>query len=164
MGNKGLTILIASNIVAITLALVLSWLLWSSVTSSIKAYEDLYLARRKIAVAETWREAFKNNETIMAHLSDVFVTPNSLVSFIEEMEHLAQNQAVSLTISEPVQTDQSLELNLGLRGGFSETHLFLEQLGNLPYDLTVENLSLQGSNGAWSGSAHLALKSFDGKK
>ncbi|MBI2097504.1 MAG: hypothetical protein HYT46_01015 [Candidatus Vogelbacteria bacterium] len=124
---------------------------------------EQYLAARAGADLVNWQQALTANQSELAKVRSAFVSRESLIQFIEELETVARESGVDLTLDEPVIESNSLTLSMKAVGSFAKVYRWLERLENLPYRLTFERINLSAGLNAgadWSGDISLVLGSF----
>lgn len=109
-----------------------------------------------------------------ATLEKAFVTPGSIVDFIESMESLARGAQVSLSLGsvEPDKTKDILRASLEAKGRFERVFSYIALLESMPPELSITKLSF-GKTGAaplekdpntWSAHADLEVTTFLNQK
>lgn len=149
------------NVLILVGSLALVYLVRRDAETVISAHTEQYLAARAKADLENWRQALEASEDELAKVRSAFVSRESLIQFIEELETVARESDVGLTLSEPVIGQTALTLSLKARGSFAKLYRWLARLENLPYQLAFERINLRTGAGAdWSGDVSLILNSF----
>ena len=151
----------ALNLLALAASVTLIFLVRQDMGRTMAAYQEFYAAARLKANTELWRLSIEESQPARALMSTAFIGRGSLIRFIEELEALARTNEIELNLSEPSFSGESLRLSIGVKGAFSKIGRFLIQLENLPYALTIEQLSLSASGSDWVGSLAVVLVSFD---
>ncbi|MBI4136369.1 MAG: hypothetical protein HY481_02380 [Candidatus Vogelbacteria bacterium] len=147
------------NVLVLAGSLALVYLIRRDADTVISAYAKQYLAARAEADLENWRQTLETSAGYLAKVRAAFVSRESLIKFIEELEAVARESDVNLTLDEPVIGQTSLTLSLKVDGSFVNLYRWLARLENLPYPLTFERINLRAAAG-WSGDISLALDSF----
>lgn len=149
------------NVLVLVGSLALAYLIRRDAETVISAYTEGYLAARAKADLINWRQALEASEEDLTKVKSAFANRESLIQFIEELETVARESDVDLTLSEPVIGQTSLTLSLEADGSFAKLYHWLARLENLPYQLTFERINLSARAGAgWSGDISLVLNSF----
>ena len=109
----------------------------------------------------------EDKRTLIAH---AFVTPGSLVDFIESAESIGRTAQVSLTLRsvEPDKTRNLLRVSLDASGRFERLYQLLSLLESLPPEITVTRLSLSKASLAplekdpntWNAHADLEVSTY----
>ncbi len=127
----------------------------------------------------------ENTKDSRAKLASFFVSKESIVSFIEELESLAKQANVVLTMDTPLEEKEaplsrqaSLRLNVKVNGQFSDVMYFVRLIENLPYKIFVDRVVLTSlsistmvplplsktvSKTSWAGSISFRLDSYINK-
>ncbi|HET8575363.1 MAG TPA: hypothetical protein VFM02_04335 [Candidatus Paceibacterota bacterium] len=123
----------------------------------------------EIGVNEEGKEAFsrlessvKNTETNRDKLASYFVPEDQVVGFLEKVESLgkASGASVQLTsVNPPTGAGGPLELSAKASGSFQEVFLFVALLENLPYQLTLTEVSLTSGKENTSGASASPISS-----
>ncbi len=149
------------NVLILTGSLAFAYLIRRDAETVISAYTEQYLAARAQADLINWRQTLAASAEDLTKVRSAFVSRQSLIKFIEELETVARESGVNLTLDEPVLGPTSLTLSLKVGGSFINLYRWLGRLENLPYQLTFERINLKAGAGAgWSGDLSLVLGSF----
>ena len=158
--NLNLIFLWLLNLAVAGVIVWLASILLADAETIIKTHQESYLLARTRADMINWREALAASAPDRARVAAVFLTRDSLIDFIEELEALARENVVALKWSEPVIEAARLKLTLQVQGAFADLYHLLERLENLPYQLAFEQIDL--TNGVdWQGQITFNLLSFD---
>lgn len=149
------------NVLILVGSLVLVYLIRRDAETVISAHTEQYLAARAKANFENWRQVLEASAEDLIKVKSAFTSRESLIQFIEELETVARESGIGLTLSEPVIGQTALTLSLEARGSFANLYRWLARLENLPYQLAFERINLKaGVGGNWSGDVSLILNSF----
>lgn len=100
----------------------------------------------------------------------IFVGPEELILFIEDLEKIGRESGVSLDVesASPASGNSAPSFRLGLRGDFQNLFLYLLLLENLPYEINLDEASLEktssGENNkksSWSALYTIRLLSYE---
>ncbi len=89
------------------------------------------------------------NQEKITKIKNYFISGESTVKLLEELEQLGRKTNVNLTIGQAGEAETELKLNLSTEGTFSGTMKFLQGLENLPYATRIDRLELKKSEKMW---------------
>lgn len=97
------------------------------------------------------------NREKVAKINKYFVTNQSAIVFLEELDRIGLKTGVALTVGQAGDSAGELKLNLATEGNFLETIKFLQALETLPYASVVERLELRKGEKVWQSTFTLRI-------
>lgn len=133
------------------------------VFGEIKKVENFYLNTESESSKEERTLAIKSiaesNKAQIQTLRDFFVKKGDEVTFIEQIEKVANDSSVKFDISSidvlPNQTDpfkEDLEVKIKVEGSWKDALSFIDRLEKMPFGVLVQNVNLNADvPGSWAG-------------
>lgn|SRR3989344_374565 len=161
---------------AIVLALVACWVF---IFARLTASKHAYVEETKLLLEERQKELnylsthnlLRETEADRLELAQLFVTEDTVVSFLEELELLGRRAGIVLELSsvQPIK-DTSLNFFFEVSGSFTDIYEFVKLSELLPHKLAVDKVDIRKVDGfideggkplpIWKGAVTLSLKSF----
>lgn len=157
LGKKFFITIIAAVLAAAALAALYGWL-YSHIRKEkerLSGFEyDISLSEKGRAAARSLSVLFSEHEADIRRIENFFVDPNQPVDFIESLERLARqtgNHAV-LSIESAPKDQHMFSFRLSAEGAEEKLIKYVRMLELLPYEIHMDEISLQRSLGQETGS------------
>ena len=114
----------------------------SSLLSSIDS------SAKKDSSLKALRSVIKDTQTQRDLLSTFFLSPDSEVFFIEQIENLATSSGLTVktknvsSVVGPTPTTKTFQIEESVSGSWNDIVYFMNYIENLPYDIHIQNMSL----------------------
>ncbi|HEY4506144.1 MAG TPA: hypothetical protein VJJ24_01710 [Candidatus Paceibacterota bacterium] len=147
---------------------------WVFIFSRLLLMKHAYVEETKLLLEERNKELsylsiqniLRETEEERAYLGSLFVTEDTVVSFLEKLEETGRVSGVVLELNSVKPNDSTLDFFFQVSGSFKDIYAFVKLAELLPYKIVVDKLDVKKADGfidampLWTGTMTISLKSF----
>jgi Tfp pilus assembly protein PilO len=127
----------------------------------------LDLSQQKNSRLNSLRSVVKDTEAKRQQLVTFLLSGDAEIPFVEQVENLAKGSGLKektnniFSVKGDTSTTKIFQMQLETTGSWSNNMYFLSQLENLPYDIHIQDISLNNQSGVGKASSLSWTATFD---
>ncbi len=165
--KNGRFILTIAAVVIINILAFWAWFyfvsaIWSQTTTIKAEKQKMAATEEELKNAALLKNLVNEVQNDKEAIDSFFINKDTAINFIENLESIADKANVSSSVgsSNIDEAADNLNLQINLKGEFSQIFQYLTLLENTHYIIDVTRLNLLKSNKIWEASLEISLRGF----